>query len=95
MTAIAPLERFDTVSIERDFDWLAGLDRALWLPALINSHGALYDRLAWLHHAVHAFSRATNPFAGDVHCERWPGHAVSQAFGQVIDRMGLATLVAG
>jgi len=95
MTAIAPLDRFDTVSIERDFDWLAGLDRALWLPALINSHGALYDRLAWLHHAVQAFNRAANPFAGDINCERWPGHAVSQAFGRVIDRMGLATLVAG
>ncbi len=95
MNTIAPLGRFQTRSVERDFDRLAELDRGLWLPALINSHGALYDRLEWLHHAVQALGRATNPLSGDIDCKRWPGRAVTQAFGPVIDRLGLGTLVAG
>ena len=95
MTAPAALRRFDCAAVERAFSPLNRLDRALWLPALVNSHGRLFDRLAWLERAVRALEEGDNPLGPDHAVEAWPGRAVARAFGAAIDRLGLPRLMAG
>lgn len=89
------LGRFETRALERQFESLERLDRALWLPALINSHGPLFERLRWLDHALPRLAIGVNPLADEPVTRSWPGPAAAQAFGLAIERLGLPALVAG
>lgn len=89
------LGRFETRDLERQFEALERLDRALWLPALINSHGQLFERLRWLDQALPRLAKGDNPLGDDAVTCAWPGPVAAQAFGLAIDRLDLLALVAG
>ncbi len=89
------LGRFETHALEHQFESLERLDRALWLPALINSHGQLFERLHWLAVALPRLASGVNPLADEALTRSWPGPAAAQAFGRAIDWLGLSALVAG
>ena len=91
----ATLGRFDTPAIERPFEPLARLDRAVWLPAMVNSHRSIFDRVRWLERASAALAEGHNPLTHDRSHDDWPGDAVAAAFGAAIDRLGLPRLMAG
>ncbi len=95
MTDCTPLRRFDVASIERSLEPLAQLDRGLWLPALVNSHGKIFDRLVWLERAAAALEAGVNPLGAGQGVDVWPGREAAAAFGAVIDRLGLTRLVGG
>jgi uncharacterized protein with von Willebrand factor type A (vWA) domain len=95
VSALSALRRFDLEAVERAFDPLNRLDRGLWLPALVNSHGRLFDRLGWLERAVRALEKGDNPLMSQSLDDCWPGRAVALAFGVQIERLGLPRLMAG
>jgi uncharacterized protein with von Willebrand factor type A (vWA) domain len=80
---------FDSAEIERRLQPLDALGRGLWLPAIVNSEGAVLARVAAL------AQWRVRLLAGDARLDAadgWPGADVAEAFNRVFEQLGLVSI---
>ncbi|MFK7962843.1 MAG: VWA domain-containing protein [Burkholderiaceae bacterium] len=96
MSEPATAPAFDPFQLESALEPLEELGRPMWLPAMVNSEGSFYERLASLEHWRERLLAGRNPLGSAAgsgqFTDSWPGEDLAIVLQPLLDQLELARL---